>query len=246
VASSSRDKTVNIWNPQTWSSIRQYTGHQDVVYGLDQIDIDTIVSGSQDGTIQVWKISTGETLLNISLLSTVYTVRVLTNGFQIVAGGYLENEFISNLRIFNLKANDSVLNLIGHTSYVSSLEILNERFMASGDSDSKIIIWDLYAYLVKYNLTEHTGGVNCIKRISSNLIASADSNGLIIIWDWLKGKRIYLLTGHTGQLNLSSLDFYMDQISGCMDKTIKFWNILNGQIIQSINGETQITALAKL
>jgi WD40 repeat protein len=53
VASCSYDTTVNIWNPNTGESIQKYTQHTDTVFGLDQIDEDTLVSGSSDLTIHL-------------------------------------------------------------------------------------------------------------------------------------------------------------------------------------------------
>jgi WD40 repeat protein len=67
VASASQDKTVNVWNTLTWTSIRKYTNHTSVVYSLDQIDNDTMVSGSADSTIRIWKITSGETLKIINV-----------------------------------------------------------------------------------------------------------------------------------------------------------------------------------
>ena len=45
VASASLDLSVNIWDPITWSSIQIYKNLSSPVFGLDQIDADTIVSG---------------------------------------------------------------------------------------------------------------------------------------------------------------------------------------------------------
>ena len=52
MASISEDNTINEWNPITWSSIQRYENHTDLVNDLDQIDKDTLVSGSDDGTIR--------------------------------------------------------------------------------------------------------------------------------------------------------------------------------------------------
>ena len=57
VASASADKTVNVWDTLTWTSIQRYTNHTMTVFSLDQIDNDTMVSGSDDRTIQIWKIT---------------------------------------------------------------------------------------------------------------------------------------------------------------------------------------------
>ena len=93
-----------------------------------------------------------------------------------------------------------------------------------------------------------------MKRLSSSLIASADADGTIIIWNWLKGELVYILKGHTGPLYQTSLDIYdVDEeekeirlISGSFDKTIKLWNITSGTLIQTLNANIQINALAML
>jgi WD40 repeat protein len=243
VASASNDRTVNIWNTLTWTSIQRYTNHTNVVFSLDQIDNDTIVSGSQDNTIQIWRISTGETLKTIYVGVDVIVVRVFSIYYkQIVCGKY------ANLQIYNYETGDFIRSLSGHSNHVYSIELLSEQFMASGAADQKVIIWDLSSYRNKYTLTGHTHWVRCIKRFSSNLMASGDFDGLIIVWNWLTGERIFNLTGHTNTLELNSLDLFDDQtlISGSNDRTVKFWNITNGTLIRSINTGIQISALAIL
>jgi WD40 repeat protein len=147
VASASEDKTVNVWNTITWSSIQTYTNHTSFVNDLDQIDNDTLVSGSDDGTIHIWKISTGETVQKIIVSDRVNSVRVLLSGQQIACGCGI------NLCIYNYTTGNLGHSLNGHNNrIVYPIEILNEQFMASGGSDSKIIIWDLATFSIKYNL----------------------------------------------------------------------------------------------
>jgi WD40 repeat protein len=59
---------------------------------------------------------------------------------------------------------------------------------------------------------------------------------------------MFILTDHKGTLELNSLDLYDEQtlISGSVDRTVKFWNITNGELIQSINADIQINALVML
>jgi WD40 repeat protein len=242
VASASYDKTVNILNTLTWTSIQRYTSHTDWVFSLDQIYNDTMVSGSFDNTIRIWKISTGETLKVIPLSLYVYAVRVFSIEYKQIACGLNSN----NLQIYNYETGVLARTFIGHTSTVRSIEMLSELFMASGSNDQRVIIWDLFSYSIRYTLTGHSSSVGCIKSFSSNLMASGDFNGLIIVW--LTGERIFNLTGHTDSLYSNSLDLYDDQtlISGSYDKTAKFWNITNGKLIKSINVDIQISTLAML
>jgi WD40 repeat protein len=246
VASASEDKTVNIWDTLTWTSIQRYTSHTSTVNSVDQIDNDTMVSGSSDYTIQIWRISTGETLKVINVNTWVYVVRVFSIEYKQIVCGKLSTS--NNLQIYNFNTSDLIRTLIGHSESVFSVEMLNGQFMASGGHDRRVIIWDLFSYSIKYTLTGHTDRVRCIKMLSSNLIASGDENGLNIIWNWLTGKQIFNLIGHTKRLNLNSLDLYDEQtlISGSWDQTVKLWNITNGTLIQSINVDIQVNSLAML
>jgi WD40 repeat protein len=246
VASAARDNSVNIWDTQTRTSIQRYTNHTGWVNSLDQIDNDTMVSGSEDKTIRIWKISTGETLKIINVNAVVYVVRVFSIEYKQIVCGKASSS--NNLQIYNYSTGDLIRTLIGHSKDVRSIELLSEQFMASGGGDNRVIIWDVSLYSIKFNLTGHTDLVNCFKRLSSNLIASGDWNGTIIIWNWLTGERIFNLTGHTNRLYFNSLDLYDDQtmISGSWDKTVKFWNILNGTLIQSKKVDIDINTLAML
>jgi WD40 repeat protein len=246
VSSASEDNTINIWNTLTWASIRKYTNHAHWVFSLDQIDNDTMVSGSDDRTIQIWRISTGATLKIINVDDRVYAVRVFSIEYKQIVCGLLGSN--NNLRIYNYGTGDFIRTLNGHSNYVRSIEMLSEQFMASGGSDNKVIIWDLFSYSIKYTLTGHSDWVTCFKRLSSNLMASGDWNGKIIVWNWLTGEQIFNLTGHADRLYPNSLDLYDEQtlISGSVDKTVKFWNITNGKLIQSIDTDMKISTLAML
>ena len=246
VASASTDTTVNVWDTLTWTSILRYTNHTDKVFSLDQIDNDTMVSGSKDSTIQIWRISTGETIKIINVSSPVFVLRVFSIEYKQIVCGKLGTS--NNLQIYNYNTGALARTLNGHSNSVYSIEMLSEQFMASGSNDQSVIIWDLSSYSIKYTLTGHTYSVECIKRVSSNLMASGDWNGTIIIWNWLTGGQIFNLTGHANALNYNSLDLYDEQTltSGSFDQTVKFWNITNGTLIQSINVNISISALAML
>ena len=247
VVSSSADTTVNIWNPNTGESIQKFTRHTNWVYGLDQIEDDVIVSVSWDKAIQIWKISTGEIIKTINAGGGIYVVKVLSNQFQqLIACGLATKE--NNIKIFNYTSGELVKTLNGHTNLVTTIEILNEQFVASGGFDFRVNIWDFTNYSIKYTLIGHENRIYCVKRLSSNLIASGDINGLIIIWNWLNGQLIYTLKEHTAQLYMTSLDLYDEQtlISDSEDMTIKFWNISNGELMQSINTTVPKDAIVML
>ncbi len=244
VASSSDDYTVNVWSPKTWTSIHKYSDHLGYINSLDQLDSYTLVSGSSDQTIRIWKIYSGQTIQIINTSKAVNSIKILSKLLIIACGLSDRND---NLRIYDFTG-DLVKNLMGHSDNVNSIEMLSDQRMASGSNDTNILIWDLTTYSVKYSLKGHGNGVSCLKRISANLLASADWSGKIIIWNWSNGKLVYKLKGHDDALWFSSLDLFDEKtlISGSWDRTIKLWNISNGELIQIINANIQINALAML
>ena len=61
------------------------------------------MSGSWNGTIFIWKISSGENIRRIDVGKPVFTIRVLLNGFQIAFGLNTNND---NFRIYNYSSGD--------------------------------------------------------------------------------------------------------------------------------------------
>ena len=241
MASSSNDGTVNIWEPNTWSSFRVYKGHTAMLYGLDQIDEDTIVSGSADFTIQIWKISTGVAINTINVSAIVHTVRSLLNSNLIVCGLAVAND---SLRVYEYSTGNLVKPI--NIGYVYSIEILNEQYMASAGIEHNIIIWDLTTYSINKILKANMRSFNYLKSLPKHLLASASADNSIFIWNWSNGNQILTLMGHTGQLGQCSLDLLDNEIliSGSYDQTIRLWNITNGALIQTIETDMQINALA--
>ena len=87
VATCSRDRTVKIWNPNTnWTLIRTFTGHSSSVYALEWINEQSIASGSNDLTMQIWSISTGSIQRTINVGDEVWSLKLMSNGFYLACG----------------------------------------------------------------------------------------------------------------------------------------------------------------
>jgi WD40 repeat protein len=242
VASCSDDYTINVWDPQSWLSVQIYKGHINYVTTLDQIDSDTIVSGSFDGTIHIWRISTGVNVIkiNVGLNVIVYSVKSFLNGLKIACTtSYNLNVYTTNTGIL-----DQALNDISS----KSVELLSDRFFASGGDQMRVIVWDSNTYKSIHNLIGHKNPIYCIKKLSSSQMASADDGGTINIWNWLNGTLVFKLKGHTKGLYFSSLDLFDANtlISGALDQTILLWNISSGVLVQAINVNLEVYALTML
>ena len=234
VATASSDNTSKIWDPSvstSWILIRTYTGHFGPVFSLESINIDTIATGSGDRAIKIWSISSGFELLTINTTSSVYSLKLLSNGFYLAAGF-----FNGLINIYDIR-NGSLRNtLIGHINQINDLVLTGSGDMlASSSNDNTTRVWNLTTNTLKFNLTGHTNFVRGLKELST-----------IKLWSILNGTLIKTLINHTSVVYWS-LDLLSDGqtlVSGSLDQTIKIWNWKTGHCLNTIATGLAIRSLA--
>ena len=241
LVSAGDDSTAKIWNTTNWNLISSYTGHSSGVVGLEYIDCDTLASSSNDYTIKIWRIASGSTLLTISLSDIPKSLQLLSNGF-LVSG-----QLAGGISIWNYNTGALIRNLVGHTSEISYILLLNSQVLSTSSGDMKTIIWNLTTGLPIYTLVGHTNQVRGAAIISSSLIATGSYDFSAKIWNWNTGTLIRTLSGHTNKI-LRSLDLYSTDvlITGSYDTTVKLWQISTGILLQTINTGISIYALTML
>ena len=247
VATASWDNSAKIWQilNDTWSLTRTYTGHTMGVFGLEFIDIDTVASGSENGIIHTWSISTGLTNLTINTGQWVVSLQMLSDGIHLVAG------MLPSINIYDVKTGSLVTTLKGHTSWVEDLVLLsgedNNNLMASSSADSTVRIWDLSTYTCKFTLKGHTGQIFGLKQVSSEILSSGADDNLIKLWNITTGLEITTLKAG-GRIDWS-IDLLSDGktlVSGSWDTTIRLWDIQTGASLKIINTGLQIRSLTVL
>jgi WD40 repeat protein len=247
VATCSNDFIVKLWNTTTscWTLIRTYTNHTQAVLGLEWINEDTIASGSNDLTIKIWSIVSGQTNRTISTYSGVRSLKLLSNGFYLACG--LGN---GNINIYDINNNGSLIStLVGHwfNTGVNDLILLSDDLLASSSGDHTIRIWNLTTNSTKFILQGHTVNVNGLKFISSDVLASGSNDKTIQLWNITNGQSIRTLTGHNNSI-WWSVDLLNSQTlaSGSGDQTIKIWNTTTGECLNSFTTGLYINSLTVL
>ena len=245
VATTSRDNTSKIWNPNTnWTLILTYRGHTDDVVGLEYINSSTIATGSNDFTIQIWLICAGTTLRTINTGQNVNALQLLSNGYSLAAG--LGS---SNINIYNINTGILISTLAGHKNDVwVLLFISNGNLLASASQDNDVKIWDLNTNTLKYTLTGHTGWAQGLTLISPSILASGSLDNTVKLWDLATGALIRTLSGHLDSV-LFSVDMLSDGqtlASGSWDQTIKLWNVNTGACLKTFNSTIKIRAIAAI
>ncbi|KAI9648928.1 SCF ubiquitin ligase complex subunit cdc4 [Ciborinia camelliae] len=158
-------------------SVRAIAAHQD-----------TLVSGSYDCTVRVWKISTGEVLHRLQgHTAKVYSV-VLDHKRNRCISGSMD----TYVKVWSLETGSCLFTLEGHTSLVGLLDLRDDR-LVSAAADSTLRIWDPESGVCKSTLSAHTGAITCFQHDGQKVISGSDRT--LKMWDVKTGECIKDLLG---------------------------------------------------
>ena len=188
IVTGSRDSTLRVWKlpkpgdpsyiqtvPPTEETespyfVRALTGHGHSVRAIAAHG-DTLVSGSYDCTVRVWKISTGETIHRLQGHNQkVYSV-VLDHERNRCISGSMDNL----VKVWSLENGNLLFNLEGHSSLVGLLDLQRNR-LVSAAADSTLRIWDPDSGQCKNVLSAHTGAITCFQHDGRKVISGSDRN----------------------------------------------------------------------
>ncbi|KAL2075765.1 hypothetical protein VTL71DRAFT_708 [Oculimacula yallundae] len=171
--------------------VRTLSGHTHSVRAIAARQ-DTLVSGSYDHTVRVWKISTGETVHRLQGHTTkVYSVVLDHKRNRCISGSM--DTFV---KIWSLDTGACLFTLEGHGSLVGLLDLRDER-LVSAAADSTLRIWDPENGQCKSTLSAHTGAITCFQHDGQKVISGSDRT--LKLWNIKTGDCIKdLLTDLSG------------------------------------------------
>lgn len=162
--------------------VRALTGHSHSVRAI-AAHADTLVSGSYDGTVRVWQISTGETLHRLSGHSTkVYSV-VLDHERKRCISGSMD----TIVKVWSIETGECLFNLSGHQSLVGLLD-LKDDILVSAAADFTLKVWDPETGQNQHTLKAHTGAITCFAHDGHKVISGSERT--LKMWDIKTGRYI--------------------------------------------------------
>ncbi|MEZ2246871.1 hypothetical protein [Microcoleus sp.] len=224
------------------SVVHTLTGHSESVYFLAITpDGQTLVSGSDNNTIKIWQLSTGQLLRTLTGHDTghdkaVRSLAISPDGQNIVSGSSDKT-----IKIWQLSTGQELRTLTGHSDSILSLAISPDgQNIVSGSSDDTIKIWQLSTGQELRTLTGHSDSIFslAISPDGQNIV-SGSSDDTIKIWQLSTGQELRTLTGHSsGVWSLAISPDGQNIVSGSSDKTIKIWQLSTGQELRTLTGHS--------
>ncbi|POR33385.1 Cell division control protein 4 [Tolypocladium paradoxum] len=171
--------------------IRVLGGHTHSVRAISAHG-DTLVSGSYDSTVRVWRISTGEAVHVLrGHAQKVYSV-VLDHERNRCISGSMD----SHVKIWDLATGACLHTLEGHSLLVGLLDLRDDR-LVSAAADSTLRIWDPENGRCRHTLMAHTGAITCFQHDGRKVISGSEKT--VKMWDVRTGECVQdLLTDLSG------------------------------------------------
>ncbi|XP_062187090.1 uncharacterized protein LOC133890640 isoform X2 [Phragmites australis] len=169
IISSSMDCTLRRW--RNGNAIEVWEAHKVAVQTVLKLPTGELFSGSSDSTIKLWK---GRTCLQ-TFSGHADTVRCLA---PMPGLGILSASHDSTIKLWALTG-QPLLDMIGHTSLVYSVDAHSSGLIASGSEDRSLKIWKDG---ICFQSIEHPGCIWDAKFLENGDIVTACSDGTARIW----------------------------------------------------------------
>ncbi|XP_037485122.1 phospholipase A-2-activating protein-like [Triticum dicoccoides] len=169
IISSSMDCTLRRW--RDGNAVEVWEAHKVAVQTVLKLPSGELFTGSSDSTIKLWK---GRTCLH-TFSGHADTVRCLA---QMPGMGILSASHDGTIKLWALTG-QPLLEMIGHTSLVYSVDAHSSGLIASGSEDRSVKIWKDG---ICVQSIEHPGCIWDAKFLDNGDVVTACSDGVVRIW----------------------------------------------------------------
>ncbi|CAO3675174.1 unnamed protein product [Umbelopsis vinacea] len=243
VLSSSRDKSIIVWNltrDETNYGIprKSLVGHNHFVEDIAiSSDGQFALSASWDKTIRLWDLNTGTTTRRfIGHTNDVLSVSFSADNRQIVSGSRDRT-----IKLWNTLG-ECKYNITegGHTEWVSCVRFSPNPanpVIVSGGWDKVVKVWELTKCKLRTNHIGHTGYINTVTvSPDGSLCASGGKDGIVMLWDLNDSKHLYSL--EAGDI-VNALTFSPNRYWLCAatNSGIKIWDLESKSIVDELRPE---------
>ncbi|MDD2814450.1 MAG: hypothetical protein PHP00_01765 [Thiotrichaceae bacterium] len=223
---------------QQWEVLRTFSGHgseiNSVTFSSDGL---TVLSGSDDKTLKLWEVASGQCLRTFSGHSHyVRSVAFSPDGLLALSGSWDKT-----LKLWEVSSGQCLRTFSGHSNIVYSVAFSPDGLLAlSGSRDDTLKLWDITSGQRMQTFSGHSNDVRSVAFSPDGLLALSGSvDKTLKLWAVSRGQCLRTFSGHSGCVY--SVAFSPDGLlvlSGSDDKTLKLWEVSSGQCLRTFSGHS--------
>ncbi|MCW8928649.1 MAG: protein kinase [Gammaproteobacteria bacterium] len=239
-------KNLVLWSLKDKQAIIEIKGHLGKVTALClSSDEKRLFSGSEQGDVRIWDLSTGE------MLSVWSAINGKINALQLsLCEKYLY--IASSENQLSLWDYDNKLRLNSFSGEGHSAEIINIHIspltgqIVSAGADNIIRVWDKDSDRTSCILSGHDLAISCVQWLDTTHVCSASQDKTIRLWDVVTGECLRVYKGHQGRVNAMRVSETQGFIlSGDSNGIVRYWNINTGSsyVVSKFSGAIRFISL---
>ena len=255
LATGSEDHLVRIWEVKTGQLLTIFSGHTDEVRSVafspqsytrhipiqnpkSKIQNRTsylLASGSYDGTVRLWDVSTGECLRILQ----GHTRRVWSVAFSPDGKILASSSSDRTVKLWQVSSGECLKSLPGHSRQIRSVAFSPDgKTLASGSDDQSIRLWNHHTGECLRVLKGHSSWVSSLAFSPSDyLLASGSEDQSVRLWETRTNLCLKTLQGHSnGVWSVAFSPQGTTLASGSQDGVIRFWDSKTGQYLSGLQG----------
>nr|XP_005305287.1 apoptotic protease-activating factor 1 isoform X1 [Chrysemys picta bellii]XP_008176985.1 apoptotic protease-activating factor 1 isoform X1 [Chrysemys picta bellii] len=230
--------TVKVLKLSNKRVFKSRTGHEKSVQHCQfTSDGQTLISSSDDSTIQVWNWQSEEYIFLKGHKEAVKNFRLLENS------RLLSWSFDGTVKVWNICTGKIEEDFVCHEDAVLSCAISPDATKFSSTSADKTAkIWSFESSSVLHVLNGHKGCVRCCTfSFDNKFLATGDDNGEIRIWDVSRGELLHLCSPVTVDEGESTHGGWVTDLCFSPESNmlvscggyLKWWNVTTGESLQT-------------
>ena len=198
-----------------------------------------VVSASNDGTVKLWDVTTGELLHSLEAHSSRVTSAEFNGDGTMVVWASLDGI----VKLWDATTGELLHSLEAHSGGVISAKFNRDGTrVVSASSDGTVKLWDATTGELLHSLEAHSGEVWTAEfNGDGTKVVSASNDRTVKLWDATTGELLQSLEAHLGWW-VESAEFNGDStmvVSASGDGTVKLWDVETGELLHALEAHSK-------
>jgi WD40 repeat protein len=216
-----------------------FAGHTDWVSSVSlSADGSLGLSGSADGTLKLWEVSSGRCLRTLHGHTEWVTCVCLSPDGRLALSGSADR----TVRLWETATGQCLCTLGEHAKWVTGVALSSDgRYGLSAGGEGQLKLWEVATGKALRSLDGHSGPVISLALGSDGRQAlSGGRDNTLKLWDTQDGQCLRVFTGHTDKvLSVCLSPDGRQALSGSGDRTVKLWDLETGRCVRTFQGHTE-------